>query len=97
MKLYRSGGPNPRVVEIFLVQKGVSLETISIDIGSGENRRQPYLAKNPLGETPALELDGGEAISQVTAICEYLEERWHARSPGRLRSQCAKRRHDGAA
>jgi glutathione S-transferase len=76
VKLYRSGGPNPRVVEIFLAQKGVSLETISIDIGSGENRRQPYLAKNPLGETPALELDGGEAISQVTAICEYLEERY---------------------
>ena len=76
MKLYRSGGPNPRVVEIFLAQKGVSLETITIDIGSGENRRQPYLAKNSLGETPALELDGGEAISQVTAICEYLEERY---------------------
>jgi glutathione S-transferase len=40
----------------------------------GDNRREPYLRINPHGQMPALELDDGSAISEITAICEYLED-----------------------
>ena len=42
---------------------------------AGENRRPPYADKvNVAGQTPALELDDGTVVCEVTAICEYLEE-----------------------
>jgi glutathione S-transferase len=41
---------------------------------AGENRQAPYVAKNPSGQMPALELDDGFVLAEITAICEYLEE-----------------------
>lgn len=74
MKLYSSIGPNPRVVTLFLAEKGVTLDVVPVDIMTGENRQTPYLDKNPTGGTPLLELDDGKCISESIAICEYLEE-----------------------
>lgn len=77
MKLYTSVGPNPRVVTLFMAEKGIALPTVEIDLRGGENRRPPYsTAVNPAGQTPALELDDGSVLSEVTAICEYLDERF---------------------
>jgi glutathione S-transferase len=76
MKLYKSIGPNPRVVRMFLAEKGVSLDEVQVDLPGGENRKPPYsVVVNPAGQTPALELDDGSCITEITAICEYLEER----------------------
>lgn len=74
MKLYDSLGPNPRLVRMFMAEKGIGIETVQIDIIGGENRRAPYVEKNPTGEMPALELDDGSFLSETVAICEYLEE-----------------------
>lgn len=74
MKLYTSIGPNPRVVKMFLAEKGLDVERIEVDLRGGENRREPYLAVNPAGQTPALVLESGAALTEITAICEYLEE-----------------------
>jgi glutathione S-transferase len=46
-----------------------------IDLVGGENRRPPYVDKNPAGQLPCLELDDGSHLTEITAICEYLEER----------------------
>lgn len=75
MKLYTSLGTHPRIVKLYLAEKGVAISEHEIDIGKGEHLAPAYLAKNPLGQMPTLELDNGVCISQVTAICEYLEER----------------------
>lgn len=75
VKLYTSIGPNPRVVRMFLAEKGVELPTVEVDLRGGENRREPYLQVNPAGQTPALERDDGAFLTEITAICEYLEER----------------------
>ena len=75
MKLYNSLGPNPRLVRMFLLEKGVTLPTLEIDLLAGENRRPPYTDKNPAGQMPALELDDGRVLSETIAICEYLEEK----------------------
>lgn len=75
MKLYASIGPNPDVVRMFMREKGIELPEITIDLMAGENRKPPYTDKNPMGQLPCLELDNGEYLAEITAICEYLEEK----------------------
>ena len=75
MKLHNGVGPNPRVVRIFLAEKGVSIPLVPVDLVGGENRREPYLSKNPSGQLPCLELDDGSFLAEITAICEYIEEK----------------------
>lgn len=74
MRLYQSIGPNPRLVRMFLLEKGLELPAVDVDIIAGENRQAAFLAINPSGSTPVLMLDSGEALAETTAICEYLEE-----------------------
>jgi glutathione S-transferase len=74
MKLYDSIGPNPRVIRMFLAEKGLGLPVQTVDLAAGENREPPHLARNPHGQMPTLELDDGSHISETVAICEYIEE-----------------------
>ena len=74
MKLYNSIGPNPKTVRMFLAEKGLDVPKVEVDLMAGENRKGPYMAKNPSGQTPALELDTGMILAEITAICEYLDE-----------------------
>ena len=74
MKLFSSVGPNPRIVNMFVAEKGMTLDKVTVDLMSGENRREPYLKLNPAGQCPALELDDGTVLAEITAICEYVDE-----------------------
>ena len=75
MKLYDSpGAPNPRRVKIFLVEKGLQVPVVEVSIPKGEHRQAAYLAKNPLGQVPILELDDGTLLAESVAICRYFEE-----------------------
>jgi glutathione S-transferase len=75
VKFYDSIGPNPKLVRMFAAEKGFSLpETEKVDIMAGANRQGPYLAKNPSGQMPSLELDDGRVIAETVAICEFIEE-----------------------
>ncbi len=75
MKFYNFvHAPNARVVRMFMAERGIEVPTVEIDLRGGENRREPYMAKNPTGTLPALELDDGSVLSEITAICEYLDE-----------------------
>jgi glutathione S-transferase len=76
MKLIQSVGPNPHVVRMFIAEKGITVPTETIDIMKGANRQPDYLKKNPAGGSPCLELDNGQYLSEITAICEYLEDRF---------------------
>jgi glutathione S-transferase len=75
MKLYDSVGPNPRIVRMFMAEKGIELERQTVDLRGGENRQEPHLKRNPMGQMPTLELDDGSYLAEITAICEYLEEK----------------------
>jgi glutathione S-transferase len=75
MKLYTGMGPNPRTVRIFMAEKGIEIPMEPVDLVGGENRQPAYVAKNPAGQLPCLELDDGSYLTEITAICEYLEER----------------------
>lgn len=74
MKFYNSVGPNPHVVRMFAAEKGIALDRVSVDLRGGENRQAAYVARNPAGTTPCLELVDGTIVSEITVICEYLEE-----------------------
>ena len=75
MKLYDfAGAPNPKKVRAYLAEKGISLPIEQVDILSGQNRTPAFLAKNPLGGLPVLELDDGSYLSESLAIIEFLEE-----------------------
>ena len=74
MKLLNSFGPNPRMVRMFLLEKGIELPMQDHDILGGENRQAAFTSKNPAGQVPALELDNGTVIGETVAICEYLDE-----------------------
>src|SRR5215475_2262617 len=74
MKFYNSLGPNPRMVRMFMAEKGIDIPKVEVDLRGGENRREPYLKVNPSGQTPALELDDGTVLAEITAICEFLDE-----------------------
>jgi glutathione S-transferase len=74
MLLYNSIGPNPRAVRMFMAERGIEVPRQEVDLRGGENRREPYINKIPFGQLPALELDNGMVLSEITAICEYLDE-----------------------
>jgi len=74
MKLHDSIGPNPRLVRIFLAEKGMEVERVPVDLMGAENRQAPYLEKNPTGQLPCLELDDGSFLSETVVICEYLDD-----------------------
>ena len=74
MKLYNSIGPNPRVVRMFIAEKGLKVPLTEVDLLAGENRGGAYVGVNPHGTTPALEVESGSHIAEITVICEYLEE-----------------------
>ncbi len=75
MKLYDcKTAPSPRRVRIFLAEKGIDLETVQIDLGSGEQFGEAFRRINPDCVVPVLQLDNGDCISEVLAICSYLEE-----------------------
>jgi glutathione S-transferase len=75
MKLHTGIGPNPRTVRMFMAEKGIEIPLQKVDLLGAENRRPPYTEKNPAGQLPCLELDDGTFLAEITAICEYLEEK----------------------
>lgn len=75
MKLYDMRlAPNPRRVRIFLAEKGIEVPMVEVNIRSGENLQPDFLAVNPRGLLPTLQLDDGTIIDETTAICRYFEE-----------------------
>ena len=75
MKLYTSPhAPSPRRVRMYAAEKGIALELITVDIASNETQSAAFLAVNPVGETPVLELPDGRLLTESNTICRYLDE-----------------------
>lgn len=65
--------PNPRRVRIFAAEKGIDLPSQTVSIIAREQKTPEFLAINPRGQTPALQLDDGNVIAESVSICRYLE------------------------
>jgi maleylpyruvate isomerase len=62
-------------VRIALNLKGIDVEHVPVHLvrDGGQHRKAEFLARNPQGLVPALELDDGTLITQSLAIIEYLD------------------------
>ncbi len=77
MKFYDcTTAPSPRRVRIFLAEKQVSLPTVQVDMRNGEQLSDAFRRINPRCTVPVLELDDGSHLSEVLAVCWYLERRF---------------------
>jgi glutathione S-transferase len=65
---------SPRRLAVFLEEKGLAIPFVPVDLRGGEHRTPGFLAKNPLGLVPVLELDDGTCLAETTSIARYLEE-----------------------
>ncbi|NYE59440.1 glutathione S-transferase [Duganella sp. 1224] len=76
MKIYDTPGfPNPARIRIVLAEKGLEqlFQFVPVDLIAAEHKQPAFLAKNPNGVVPVLELDDGTCISECVAITEYLD------------------------
>jgi glutathione S-transferase len=68
------GSGNGYKVRLLLCQLGIPFERIELDIDLGETRRPDYIAKNPNGRVPLLEIARGDYLAESNAILCYLGE-----------------------
>jgi glutathione S-transferase len=74
MKLYDGGkAPSPRRVRIYLAEKGISVDTVPVDMNNLGHRSAEITALNPLQRLPVLVLDDGMILTETVAICRYFE------------------------
>jgi glutathione S-transferase len=78
MILYDANAPGPNVVTVrlFVLERGgLDLDVETIDLANLANRSQTYRSLVSVrGEVPAFRLDDGTVITEITAICAYLDE-----------------------
>ena len=75
MKLYTfAPAANALRVEMFLREKNIKLETISVNVREDELFKEPYNSMNPFNCIPFLELENGTIITETISICRYLDE-----------------------
>ena len=76
LKVYDfKGFPNPARIRIALAEKGLTdkVQFVTVDVPGGEHKEPDFLARNPAGAVPVLELEDGTHITECTAITEYLD------------------------
>ena len=77
MKLYDcTTAPSPQRVRIFLAEKGVEIPLVQVNLREGEQLGDAFREINPDCTVPVLELDDGTRISEIFAICQYLESQY---------------------
>jgi len=79
MKLYTfAPAANALRVEMFLREKELKLETISVNVREDELFKEPYNSMNPFNCIPFLELENGTIITETISICRYLDEQFNS-------------------
>jgi glutathione S-transferase len=61
-------------VRLLLRQLGIPYELVETDITKGETRTAEFLAKNPNGRIPLIELDDGRLLAESGAILVYFAD-----------------------
>jgi glutathione S-transferase len=61
-------------IQLLLEQLGLPYRWVEVNSATGETRTAEFLAKNPNGKVPLLELDDGRTLSESNAILGYLAE-----------------------
>ena len=75
MKLYddpRSG--NGYKVRLLLAHRGIAYDYVALDVVARQTRTPEFLARNPNGRIPLLELDDGRRLAESNAILFHLAQ-----------------------
>lgn len=75
---------------MFLAEKDIAIPYVQVELARKENRRPEFLAINPAGTVPVLELDDGSYLAETDAIARYLESMYpEPNLMGRDARECA--------
>jgi glutathione S-transferase len=69
-----STAPSPRLVRVFIAEKGIDIQTRDVDLRHGEHLSPAFRAINPYCTVPVLELDDGTRLTSTQGCWRYLEE-----------------------
>ncbi|HKT73365.1 MAG TPA: glutathione S-transferase family protein [Steroidobacteraceae bacterium] len=61
-------------IRLLLAQLGLAYRRVEVDILAGQTRTPQFLAKNPNGRIPTLQLEDGSFLAESNAIMWYLAE-----------------------
>lgn len=78
MKLYLSPGACSMAIHVLLEELGQPFEIAVVSVQRGETGHPSFLARNPKGRVPVLELEDGTIITELIAIVAYLHLRFPA-------------------
>src|SRR5437660_10233138 len=62
-------------VRLILSHLGRAFRTVAVSSFDGSTRRPEFLARNPIGKVPTIELDDGRFLAESNAILLYFAER----------------------
>lgn len=65
---------NAYKVRLLLSHLGLAYETVHVSIFEGAGKHPEFLARNPVGAVPVLELEDGRSLPESNAILLYLAE-----------------------
>ena len=68
--------PSPRRARILLAEKGLTHETVQVDLRNGEQLGDAYRQLNPQCTVPALRTEEAMLLTDNAAIAAYLEARY---------------------
>jgi glutathione S-transferase len=75
LKLYEyASSGNCYKIRLLLNHLGIAYERVPTDILKGESRTPEFLAMNPVGKIPVLEIKPGQYLSESNAIIAYLAD-----------------------
>ena len=69
-----STAPSPRLVRVFIAEKGIEIPTREVDLRHGEHLSLEFRAINPYCTVPVIELDDGTRLNSTQGCWRYLEE-----------------------
>ncbi len=69
-----SGSGNCCKVKLLMHHLDLAYDWVELSILKGETRTDSFLAKNPNGKIPVLELESGQYLSESNAILNYLAD-----------------------
>ncbi|MFO0997966.1 MAG: glutathione transferase GstA [Alphaproteobacteria bacterium] len=76
MKLFYSPGACSLSPHIVLREAGLKFDLEQVDLGTKKTKSGgDYLKVNPKGSVPALEIDGGQVLSEGAAIVQYIADK----------------------